>query len=55
MAELEQMTTSLGIDWEQLESRNKKAKVRSLLLHLMRRNRLAELVDLMHKPAVVVS
>ncbi|NCF64767.1 MAG: hypothetical protein GWP61_02265 [Chloroflexi bacterium] len=46
--ELEQMAIDLGIDWEQLDAGAKKEKVRSLLQYLYRRNRVGELVDLMH-------
>jgi hypothetical protein len=44
--ELEQMAGELVIDWEQLEGVGKKAKVRALLLHLYRRNRVDELIAL---------
>jgi hypothetical protein len=47
--DLEQMTTNLDIDWEQLDAGSKKEKVRSLLQYLYRRNRIYELVDLMHE------
>lgn len=46
-AELEQMAIDLGIDWEIIGGDNKKTKVRSLLLHLYRRNRIQDLIDLM--------
>jgi len=46
---LQQMAIELGIDWEQLDAGAKKEKVRSFLQVLYRRNRLAELVDLMHE------
>jgi hypothetical protein len=49
MHDLEQMATELGIDWEQLDAGAKKEKVRSLLQYLYRRNRISELVDLMHE------
>ena len=45
--ELKQMATNLGIDWEIIGGDNKKTKVRSLLLHLYRRNRIQDLIDLM--------
>jgi len=47
LVELEQMTADLKIDWEQLDAGAKKEKVRSLLLYLFRRNRTADLVNLM--------
>ena len=50
LAELEAIATSLEIDWEQLDSNSKKSKVRSLLLHLYRRNRLFDLIDLIKPP-----
>ncbi len=46
---LEHMTSELDIDWEQLDSGGKRAKVRSLLQYLYRRNRIGELVNLMHQ------
>lgn len=51
LAQLEQMCQQLGIDWEQLSAGNKKDKVRSLLLHLYRRNRITDLVVLLHPAA----
>jgi len=47
LAQLQQMADRLTLDWEQLGSGSKKEKVRSLLLYLIRRNRLYELIDLM--------
>jgi hypothetical protein len=55
LAQLAQMADTLELDWEQIGSGSKKEKVRSLLLYLMRRNRLPELVDLMKNTAVVPS
>lgn len=49
LADLQAITESLAIDWEQLESSSKKAKVRSLLLYLYRRNRVHELIAIMKK------
>lgn len=49
--DLQQMTTDLGIDWEQLDLGAKREKTRSLLQHLYRRNRIADLVSLMHRYA----
>jgi hypothetical protein len=51
--ELEQMATDLDIDWEQLDAGAKKEKGRSLLQYLYRRNRIVELVDLMHEHGLV--
>lgn len=48
LAQLEQMSTQLGIDWEQLTAGSKKTKVRSLLQYLYRRNRIDDLVALIH-------
>lgn len=45
LAHLQQLTTELGIDWEQLTTGSKKDKVRALLLHLYRRNRVDDLVQ----------
>lgn len=45
--ELKQMATDLGIDWEIIGGDNKKTKVRNFLLHLYRRNRIQDLIDLM--------
>lgn len=47
LEELEALTVSLGIDWEQLDAGAKREKVRSLLQYLYRRNRVDELIDLM--------
>jgi hypothetical protein len=47
LTELRQMAAHLGIDWEQLGSDNKKAKVRDFLLYLYRRNRIDELITLL--------
>ena len=49
-AQLEQMSTALDIDWEQIGINNKRTKVRELLLYLSRRNRTDELIDLMQMP-----
>lgn len=43
-AELQTLASDLGVDWEQLDHRHKKALARGLLLYLYRRNRLDELV-----------
>lgn len=50
LAQLEQMAQQMEMDWEQLTGRNKKEKVRELLLHLYRRNRLGDLLLLMQNP-----
>ena len=55
LPQLAQMANTLGLDWEQLGSGSKKEKIRALLLYLMRRNRLAELIHLMHDPALISS
>ena len=48
LLELEKMTGDLDIDWEQLDAGAKREKVRSLLQYLYRRNRIADLLNLMH-------
>ena len=55
LPQLTHMAASLGLDWEQLGSGSKKEKIRSFLLYLMRRNRLDELIHLMHNPTAVAS
>ena len=42
------MTVEMDIDWEQLDAGAKREKVRSLLQYLYRRNRIADLISLMH-------
>lgn len=49
MDQLQQIAAGLGIDWEQLEGTDKKAKTRAFLLYLYRRDRVAELLDAMHE------
>jgi hypothetical protein len=49
--ELQLLADNLGIDWEQLEGSDKRAKTRALLLYLYRRDRLAELLDAMRAGA----
>lgn len=49
IAQLQQVVSWLGIDWEQLAMGSKKAKVRSLLQYLYRRNRIDELIVLIQK------
>jgi hypothetical protein len=46
-AGLESLASKLGIDWEALGGNNKKTKTRNLLLHLDRRSRLPEFIDLL--------
>ena len=50
LTDLREMSAQLGIDWEQIGGDNKKAKVRNFLLYLYRRNRIDELVHLLHVP-----
>jgi len=47
LAELEQMTIALNLDWEQVEMGSKKTKVRSLLVELGKNGRLDELISLL--------
>lgn len=49
LAELENMSTSLGIDWERLDAGAKREKVRSLLQYLYRRNRVVDIVEVIHE------
>lgn len=49
LSDLQELTAGLGIDWEQLDAGAKREKTRSLLQYVQRRNRLEELVDLMHE------
>jgi hypothetical protein len=49
LEDLQQLATDLNIDWEQLDAGAKREKTRSLLQYTKRRNRLQELVDLMHE------
>lgn len=49
-SELKQLAEQLDIDWEQLHHRSKKELLRSMLLYLYRRNRLADLMALIQKP-----
>ncbi|MFQ5398124.1 MAG: hypothetical protein ACE5E7_00845 [Anaerolineae bacterium] len=55
LAQLRDMADALGVDWEQLGAGGKKEMVRNLLLHLMHRNRLDELVTLLHQGVTAVS
>lgn len=45
---LRQIAAHLGLDWEQIGGDSKKAKVRNFLLYLYRRNRIDELITLLH-------
>jgi hypothetical protein len=47
LADLENLASKAGIDWELLGGDNKKSKARNLLLHLKRRSRLPELINLL--------
>ncbi len=49
--ELQLLADELGIDWEQLEGGDKRAKTRALLLYLYRRERLADLLEAMRAGA----
>ncbi|MCB9419499.1 MAG: hypothetical protein H6667_06835 [Ardenticatenaceae bacterium] len=51
LEQLQQMATGLGIDWDELDTGNKKTKVRSLLLYLYRRNRIHHLIAYLRPPA----
>ena len=51
LEKLQKTAVTLGIDWEQLAVTSKKSKVRDLLHYLYRRNRLDELINLMHTSA----
>jgi hypothetical protein len=42
---LEEMARAMDVDWDQLEGTDKKAKTRSFLLYLYRRNRLEPFLD----------
>lgn len=51
LEKLQKTAVTLGIDWEQLAVTSKKSKVRDLLHYLYRRNRIDELISLMHASA----
>lgn len=51
LEKLQKTAVALGIDWEQLNVTSKKSRVRDLLLYLYRRNRVDELIHLMHENA----
>jgi hypothetical protein len=46
--QLRQMAEQLQVDWEQLGHDTKQTTVRTLLLYLIRRNRLGDLIELLH-------
>jgi hypothetical protein len=46
-AGLAELASKLRIDWEELSGDNKRTKTRNLLLHVSRRNRLPEFIDLL--------
>lgn len=48
LAQLQQLAADLAIDWDELDTGNKKTKVRSLLLYLYRRNRIHDLIAYLH-------
>jgi len=48
LEDLQQLAADLTVDWEQLDAGAKREKTRSLLQYVQRRNRLDELVALMH-------
>ena len=50
---LEEMADDLEIDWERLGIGSKQQKVRNLLLWVRRRNRMGELIEVMHARPVV--
>lgn len=52
LEKLRRTAVVLGLDWEQLAVANKKSKVRDLLHYLYRRNRIDELINLMHAKGV---
>lgn len=49
LGDLQELAADLDIDWEQLDAGAKREKTRSLLQYVQRRNRLEDLVDLMHE------
>ena len=51
LEKLQKTAVTLGVDWEQLTITSKKSKVRDLLHYLYRRNRIDELISLMHTNA----
>jgi hypothetical protein len=49
LEDLQKLAKNLKIDWEQLDTGAKREKTRSLLQYVQRRNRLEELVELLHE------
>ena len=49
LGDLQELAADLDIDWEQLDAGAKREKTRSLLQYVQRRNRLEDLLDLMHE------
>jgi hypothetical protein len=49
LADLMILAAQLNVDWDDLGGDNREAKTRELLLLLIRRNRLSELIDLLHQ------
>ncbi|MDX1686514.1 MAG: hypothetical protein R3248_00890 [Candidatus Promineifilaceae bacterium] len=49
--EIAGMATALDVDWERLDSRNKRTLARELLTYVSRRNRLDELIALIREPS----
>jgi hypothetical protein len=54
LEKLQKLAARLGVDWEQLEGTEKRAKVRELLLYLFRRNRVDELLNVMREELSVI-
>ena len=52
LAQLQQMAADMEVDWDELDTGNKKTKVRSLLLYLYRRNRIHHLITYLRPPLV---
>ncbi|GMQ78127.1 MAG: hypothetical protein BMS9Abin02_0625 [Anaerolineae bacterium] len=52
IADLQQISLELDVDWETIAGDGKKAKVRNLLLYLYRRNRIGQLVELFQSQAL---
>jgi hypothetical protein len=52
MADLQQISLELEVEWEIVAGSGKKAKVRNLLLYLYRRNRIGQLIKLLQSQAL---
>ena len=50
LAELEEISKKLDLDWEEFGTDGKKSRVRRLLLYVRRRNRLGELIRIIQAP-----